>query len=654
MTYSVGNSSPANYANTSSGKVTNVVADGGVGGSGESVNVVDRAAASLTIATNTQNALINVSTLTGYTAGKTDITITVNSGVYVWGTSPTTSITTGTGLTKPIASMEIIGGSTGDKINIVNNGNIIGYGGNGGGASLLANCGCSYIINFSVPIQGGSAISTVYPINSIVNNGYIAGGGGGGGASLDYLVNNAAGGGGGAGGGISPNKPSPPTSITPSTGTGNNGTLYTQSYGCCNNFTFVGGGGGGFTLPGTGGAIGLATGQQVGIGGGSGGSGGGHNNSTTYTNNGGSAGNNATTPTQTVGVVQGGGGGGWSGSGANGYISSSLGQIGTAGGYAIITNGNAVSAPTGSGTVYGTTNTTLRSVVYTFTSSDYQTFSLDTIPGMAAGSDVILVVPSNVKLYSSDVTQPALTLTYSTYTPNSVRVIVNGSITGMGGYGGGNSISAAGVGGDAIALGTATYAYNAATIFDCTNGYIAGGGGGGGESGSAAGSDIYGGGGAGGGSSGLVGSPAYNAGATPGTSTSGNNGFYNSGSGQYSGGSGGTILPGTRTTSSAGTSGLVYPGLGGQAGGAGAFQQSLTTTPGNYGGGFNENGGFVNALGRYYAGGGGGWGASGGNGYRTRTLYQAGGVGGYAVKKYSTSNPNMYIINSINIGGTVA
>jgi len=621
-----------------------------------------RATASLIINTNTQNAVVNVSTLTNYVAGKTDITITVNSGVYVYGQSPQVPATVyELSLTKPVASLEIIGGTTGDKINIINNGYILGYGGDGAGL-IEYYLSCSSSVTFNTPTQGGAAIATTYPINSIVNTGYIAGGGGGGGTTGQFAY--GAGGGGGAGGGISFSTTVYTSGgsayvqprVYPPTLTGNNGIVFSQGYGCCQTFIYMVGGGGGYDLPGTGGNIGtIGTFYNYGRGGSAGGSGAATGNIGVVTTNYGGSGNNPAGPStdSSANSNYGGGGGGWASSGGNATVGNGLIQAGAVGGYAIITNGNAVSAPTGSGTVYGTTNTTLRSVAYTFTSSsDYQTFSLDTIPGMASGTDVILVVPANVKLYSSDATYPALTLIYSTYTPNSVRVIVNGSITGMGGYGGGNSISAAGNGGDAIALGTATYVYNATTIFDCTNGYIAGGGGGGGETSSASGNDLYGGGGAGGGSSGFVGSPAYNPGATPGTSASGNNGYYASGTGHYSGGSGGTILPGTRTTNTVGTVGVSYPGLGGQAGGAGAFQQFSTVVL-NYGGAFKENGGQSRGLGRYYAGGGGGWGGNGGNGYRSTILNQTGAAGGYAVRKYSTSAAQMFIVNTNNIAGTI-
>ena len=61
-----------------------------------------RATPTYTFAANTADASINVASLGGYVAGKSDITITVNSGIYLWA-----SVNTGAGLT-------LTGGTTGD------------------------------------------------------------------------------------------------------------------------------------------------------------------------------------------------------------------------------------------------------------------------------------------------------------------------------------------------------------------------------------------------------------------------------------------------------------------------------------------------------------------------------------------------------------
>ena len=129
----------------------------------------NRTAVSYTYSTNTTNASLNIAALGGYVAGATDVTITVNSGIYVYSTS------TGTpGLT-------LSGGATGDIVTLVNNGFIIGMGGAGGSNA------------------GGTALQLGF--NTTVNNtngsAYIAGGGGGGRSAGSPV----GGGGGGAGGG---------------------------------------------------------------------------------------------------------------------------------------------------------------------------------------------------------------------------------------------------------------------------------------------------------------------------------------------------------------------------------------------------------------------------------------------------------------------
>jgi hypothetical protein len=125
-----------------------------------------RAALSYTFSSNTANASLNVTTISGYVSGKSDITITVNTGIYLYSTS-----TGNSGLT-------LTGGTSGDTITVVNNGYIMGQGGNGGSGA------------------GGPALSLGFP--TTVNNtnpvAYIGGGGGG-------LSTGTGGGGGGAGGG---------------------------------------------------------------------------------------------------------------------------------------------------------------------------------------------------------------------------------------------------------------------------------------------------------------------------------------------------------------------------------------------------------------------------------------------------------------------
>jgi hypothetical protein len=109
-----------------------------------------------------------------YFSGITDITLTINSGIYLGANSTDSS------------ALTISGFSVGDTIKIINNGNIIGYGGKGGDGLDLG----------TIPSgdnngkDGGDAILLRFPVLSIVNNGIIGGGGGGGaGGIASYLDN---------------------------------------------------------------------------------------------------------------------------------------------------------------------------------------------------------------------------------------------------------------------------------------------------------------------------------------------------------------------------------------------------------------------------------------------------------------------------------
>jgi hypothetical protein len=129
----------------------------------------NRAVISYTFTSNTANASLNVSAIGGYSSGKSDITVTVNSSVYLYANS------TGN------YGLNLTGGTTGDTLTLVNNGYIMGQGGKGGGI-----CGAV--------TSAGPAFNVGTGIGITINNGsgYIGGGGGGGGSP---------GGGGGAGGG---------------------------------------------------------------------------------------------------------------------------------------------------------------------------------------------------------------------------------------------------------------------------------------------------------------------------------------------------------------------------------------------------------------------------------------------------------------------
>ena len=295
----------------------------GVGGSGTVIsmqnlqNKTNRVAISSTFSSNTADATLNLSAIGGYVSGKSDITVTINSGVYLYATT-----TGGYGL-------NISGATTGDTLTIVNNGFILGRGGNGGGVSAGGASG-GPALNFGF----GMSAATV---NNTNGSAYIAGGGGGGGGGVSpNVAGGAGGGGGGAGAG---------TGGTGGSGSGGagGGVGASGSNGSGNS-----GGGGGRVLPGSGGG--------AGAGGGAGGGGG-----TSSTNNGtgkaaGSAaggaggssnagGGNAATGANGAG---GGGGAGWGSSGGTGSVG------GGSGGKAVNLNGKSITWTSGNTTrVYG-------------------------------------------------------------------------------------------------------------------------------------------------------------------------------------------------------------------------------------------------------------------------------------------------------------
>lgn len=253
----------------------------------------NRVAISYTFTTNTNNASLNVSSISGYSSGASDITITVNAGIYLWASNSSNY------------GLNLTGGTTGDTVTLVNNGYIIG------GAS-------------------GPALNVGIGVNITINNtnasAYIAGGGGQGtDASL-------SGGGGGAGGG--------PGGGPGGAGGGIGASGANGGSSICGCDTARGGGGGGRILPGVGGpAVGSFT---PGRGGGAGGSGG-HGVGCISGGAGGSA-NNAggNGPGNTGGS---GGGGGWGASGGTGQNSGP-----GAGGKAVNLNGKTVTWVSGNTT----------------------------------------------------------------------------------------------------------------------------------------------------------------------------------------------------------------------------------------------------------------------------------------------------------------
>jgi len=277
-----------------------------------------------TISSNQTNANLRTLAVNAGWNQTTKVVATVASNVYVYSTS------TGTpGLT--------INGSFPGGVELVNNGFIMGMGGEGGSTASSGNQKNGFI--------GGSAISLGVSC-TIANNSFIGGGGGGGAAN--GLDNNFAAGGGGAGGGTGGYA----AGLTSTAGAGggpgsagsNGGVVEYDPY---SGSRSGGGGGGGRIMPGTGGAGGDTSGigfSTYGRGGGSGGGGGhvrGGGGSSGSGGSGGSAGGSAS------GVYAGGGGGGWGASGGSAYNTS-----GGAAGRCVALNGNTATF-TVTGTRYG-------------------------------------------------------------------------------------------------------------------------------------------------------------------------------------------------------------------------------------------------------------------------------------------------------------
>jgi len=210
--------------------------------------------ASLTIASNTSDYVLNTAKVPGYATGKTQVTLTINSGVYVSSSS-----------TGSYAFTVDTSWATGDTLTVVNNGTIIGRGGDGGRGFWLG-------VQTGNPGGGGGGAINIQRATSINNVNRISGGGGGGGgagfASFSQGKTAANGDGGGGGGGIG----------VSTGGAGGQGTPFPGSPGTPGTLTSAGGGGGsvGGTSGGSGGSYGASGNPgQAGAGGsGSGGAGG--------------------------------------------------------------------------------------------------------------------------------------------------------------------------------------------------------------------------------------------------------------------------------------------------------------------------------------------------------------------------------------------
>lgn len=155
-----------------------------------------RVAISVVYSSTTNSPTVTINSLSSYTAGKTDVTITVNSGVVLYGDRSTLS--NGLTITGTAAS--------GDTITLINNGRIVGYGGDGalGGQVGPSNSVSPGPIGPYQANSGGDALkivkTNITPTINITNNGTIAGGGGGGGGGGGYYPSPYGHGGGGGGG----------------------------------------------------------------------------------------------------------------------------------------------------------------------------------------------------------------------------------------------------------------------------------------------------------------------------------------------------------------------------------------------------------------------------------------------------------------------
>jgi hypothetical protein len=241
----------------------------GVGGSGTPIsmqnlqNKSNRVTASATIGSNTSNYTLDTAKAPGYSSGKTDMTLTISPGIYV-----------SSGSTGSYALTVNTSWNAADTVTIVNNGIIIGRGGNGGSGSQG---------NPGGPGSSAGPALLVQRAITMNNLNRIAGGGGGG----------------GAGGGTTEVAPEPPSAVC--AGGGGGGGIGVASGGSGGGGSGGGGGGGpggSGTLTSTGGGGGGASG-----GGGQAGSGG---SGGTY----GSSGSGGTPGTGTPNDRPGGSGGG--------------------------------------------------------------------------------------------------------------------------------------------------------------------------------------------------------------------------------------------------------------------------------------------------------------------------------------------------------
>ncbi len=310
-----------------------------------------------TLSSNKQNLNIYNEAVAAGWDRSSPFVYTIGSGVYVWTDSTS------------LAALDT-GGAFPNGLAIINNGYIMGKGGDGCWKN-------SYLTSDTANATPGGTAINITTNCTITNNSYLGGGGGGGGGEWvyrsyfnDYYQGSGAGGGGAGGGkGGSAARYSSGTMLGGAGGAvgqaGGNGQTDDDVYNGTHNYR-TSGGGGGRIMPGTGGTGGSAgSGQSLtaGSGGGSGGGGGAYafvgNSQSGWAIGGagggadsaGNSGSGSTDPNNGIDSTSG-GGGGWGASGGTGggrglAINT---QAGAAGGKAINTNTYRV---TTIGTIYG-------------------------------------------------------------------------------------------------------------------------------------------------------------------------------------------------------------------------------------------------------------------------------------------------------------
>jgi hypothetical protein len=191
---------------------------------------INRVAANITIASDTANYTFNTAKVAGYSAGKTDATLTINSGIFVF-----------SGSTGSYALTVDTSWDVGDTVTIINNGVIVGKGGEGGSGYPYAGSPGKDGKNAGPALLVQRAL-TMNNLNRIAGGG--GGGGGGGYGSFTAGKSTFFVSGGGGGGGIGNGNGGP--TFTPLGGSpGSSGTLASAGSGGSSGGAQAGNGGSG-------------------------------------------------------------------------------------------------------------------------------------------------------------------------------------------------------------------------------------------------------------------------------------------------------------------------------------------------------------------------------------------------------------------------